>query len=270
MTWALTSSPCWLAAWAPASTAARTLPTSPRTNVVTNAPPICTCPASVTLAALHIASVAAIVAIRPLVSIRPSASPLPFRPLPIAIGSLSSKEGFLHSGSGNARRRLLLARQGQDAAEVLVRPRDHLRADHLADSLRRRRAGVDGGLDGGHVAHHHRGHQAAADLLPAQEGDVGRLQHRVGGLDQRHQALGLDHAQGFHVIACHVLLPIGLADHLNSSHRVAPARWQALPSSVSRCTSSLMPGPILTSSPSSTVGQSPTTRRFNRSPSLTP
>src|SRR4051812_43361178 len=35
MTWALTSSPNWPAAAAPASTAARTEPTSPRTNVVT-------------------------------------------------------------------------------------------------------------------------------------------------------------------------------------------------------------------------------------------
>jgi hypothetical protein len=42
--------------------AARTEPTSPRTNVVTKALPICTCPAKVMFAALHIASVAAIVA----------------------------------------------------------------------------------------------------------------------------------------------------------------------------------------------------------------
>src|SRR5579872_1626916 len=62
MTCALTSSPCADAAWAPASTAARTEPTSPRTNVVTNALPICTWPDSATFAALHIASVAAMVA----------------------------------------------------------------------------------------------------------------------------------------------------------------------------------------------------------------
>src|SRR5262249_15846043 len=79
MTCADTSSPFALAACAPASIAARTLPTSPRTNVVTKALPICTWPARVTFAALHIASVAAIVAIRPRVSISPSASPLPFR-----------------------------------------------------------------------------------------------------------------------------------------------------------------------------------------------
>src|SRR5579863_912918 len=42
MTCALTSSPTCLATCAPASTAARTEPTSPRTTVVTYAPPICT------------------------------------------------------------------------------------------------------------------------------------------------------------------------------------------------------------------------------------
>src|SRR5579864_953845 len=74
MTWELTSSPLALAAVAPASTAARTEPTSPRTKVVTYAPPICTCPANFTLAALHIASVAAMVAISPFVSTSPNAS----------------------------------------------------------------------------------------------------------------------------------------------------------------------------------------------------
>src|SRR5207248_9196796 len=74
MTWALTNSPLALAACEPASTAARTEPTSPRTKVATKAPPICTWPARVTLAALHIASVAEMVAIRPLVSIMPRAS----------------------------------------------------------------------------------------------------------------------------------------------------------------------------------------------------
>src|SRR5262249_13435469 len=85
MTWELMRSPLAVAAWAPASTAARTEPTSPRTKVVTKAPPICTWPASVTLAALHMASVAAMVAIKPLVSTRPSASLLPLFREEIAI-----------------------------------------------------------------------------------------------------------------------------------------------------------------------------------------
>src|SRR4051794_7892519 len=50
-----TNSPTRPAASAPASTAARTLPTSPRTIVVTNAPPIWIVFTISTLAALHIA-----------------------------------------------------------------------------------------------------------------------------------------------------------------------------------------------------------------------
>ena len=94
MTWALTSSPLALAACAPASTAARTEPTSPRTNVVTKALPICTWPASVMLAALHIASVAAIVAIRPFVSIRPRASLAVAAVTVDCHASISSREGL--------------------------------------------------------------------------------------------------------------------------------------------------------------------------------
>ena len=60
------------------------------------------------------------------------------------------------------------------------------------------RTGVDGRLDGGHVADDEGRHQSAADLLPADHLHVGRFQHRVGGFDQRHKPLGFDHAQGFH------------------------------------------------------------------------
>src|SRR5438270_8377678 len=121
MTWALTSSPCWLAALEPASTAARTEPTSPRTSVVTYAPPICTWPARVTLAALHMASVAAMVAIRPLVSIRPRASwLLPLRELLLATGRFLVREEEL--AHGGRLRGLFLAGHGQDGAQVLVRP----------------------------------------------------------------------------------------------------------------------------------------------------
>src|SRR5262245_3291113 len=74
MTWALTRSPTCLATCAPASTAARTEPTSPRTTVVTYAPPIWTCPTSVMLAALSMASADSIWATSPLVSINPIAS----------------------------------------------------------------------------------------------------------------------------------------------------------------------------------------------------
>src|SRR5215212_8906696 len=79
------SSPTRPAASAPASTAAFTDPTSPRTIVVTNAPPIWIVLTTSTLAALHIASVASTRPTQPLVSIRPSALPNAF-PFPSAIG----------------------------------------------------------------------------------------------------------------------------------------------------------------------------------------
>src|SRR5580704_12672482 len=73
MTWEATSSPTRPAASAPASTAAFTLPTSPRTIVVTKAPPIWIVLMISTLAALHMASVASTRPTQPLVSISPSA-----------------------------------------------------------------------------------------------------------------------------------------------------------------------------------------------------
>src|SRR4051812_4491060 len=87
MTWAAMSSPTRPAASAPASTAAFTLPTSPRTIVVTNAPPMPMVLTTSTLAALHIASVASTRPTQPLVSIMPSA--VPKEPLPISAMTVS-------------------------------------------------------------------------------------------------------------------------------------------------------------------------------------
>src|SRR5689334_25189541 len=84
------SSPTRPAASVPASTAARTLPTSPRTIVVTYAPPIWIVLTTSTLAALHIASVASTRPTQPLVSTRPSAEP--YEPFPSsAIGGFSGE-----------------------------------------------------------------------------------------------------------------------------------------------------------------------------------
>src|SRR5262245_59235580 len=182
MTWALTSSPLALAAWAPASTAARTEPTSPRTKVVTKALPICTWPASVMLAALHIASVAAMVAIRPLVSTRPRASWL--LPLRRAFVAMNGFLGGLAAGGGRLIR-LFLARQGQHDAQVLVRPRDDLHADDLADAAGGGGAGIDRCLDRGDVADHKGRHHTAADLAPVHQRHVGGLHHGIAGLNQR-------------------------------------------------------------------------------------
>ncbi|CYU65433.1 Uncharacterised protein [Streptococcus suis] len=74
MTWTDTSSPTRCAAAAPASVAALTAPTSPRTKTVTKPPPTCSFPIKVTLAAFTIASAASIDPINPFVSIIPNAS----------------------------------------------------------------------------------------------------------------------------------------------------------------------------------------------------
>src|SRR3954470_12798176 len=158
MTWALTSSPTRLAASAPASTAARTLPTSPRTIVVTYAAPMPTRPTSVTLAALSIESVASMTPTRPLVSTSPSASPFkawpPAAPRGLFFWRVAMVSGSVVLGGvglGGGRGRL---GEGQDAGEVLVGAGDDLDAHDLADPAGRGGPGVDGGLHGRDVAGH--------------------------------------------------------------------------------------------------------------------
>ena len=75
-----------------------------------------------------------------------------------------------------------------------------MHGDQLAHALGRRRARVGGRLDRAHVAADHYGHQAAAHVLLADQGDVGRLDHGVGRLDGGHETLGLDHTQSLHHI----------------------------------------------------------------------
>ena len=78
-----------------------------------------------------------------------------------------------------------LAQPGQS----VVRTRNHLHADDLADLGRGGRAGVGGGFHGGDVAAEKRGDVAAADFFPAGERDVGRFERGVAGFEQGAQAL---------------------------------------------------------------------------------
>jgi hypothetical protein len=57
------------------------------------------------------------------------------------------------------------ARLGQDGFHVLVRTRDHMHRNDLADLAGCCRAGIGGCLHRTNVATHHHGHQAATDLL---------------------------------------------------------------------------------------------------------
>src|SRR4051812_14389799 len=104
------------------------------------------------LAALAIASVAAMEAIRPLVSTRPRASLLPLR----AMTGILTESSLVGRLAGRDLRGL-----GQHRVRVLVRARDDLHADDFADAPAGDRAGVDRGLDRGNIAGHKGSDQAA-------------------------------------------------------------------------------------------------------------
>src|SRR5580765_1179095 len=79
-------------------------------------------------------------------------------------------------------------------AQAVVRTGNDLDADNLSDLGRGGGAGVGGGLHARDVAAEERGHVTAPDFFPAGEGDVGGLERGVGGLEQRTEPLGFDHA----------------------------------------------------------------------------
>src|SRR5262245_20391115 len=190
MTWLPTSSPtCW-AAWAPASTAARTLPTSPCTIVVTKAPPIPTRLTICTLAAFAIASVASTRPTSPLVSINPIAD------IAVILELFGSKCLVLGISASLALAALFQIRRQHDA-EVVVWEWNDLHADDLADSPSGCGAGVGRAFHRGHIARDKRRDEPAAHLVPADKLDIGRLEHRIGRFEQGNEALRFNHSQCF-------------------------------------------------------------------------
>src|SRR5688572_3210819 len=83
----------------------------------------------------------------------------------------------------------------QRVLEVRVRPRNDVYGDELPDAPRRGRAGVGRRLDRRDIAADDCRYVAGPDLLPADQRDLGGLDHRVGRLDHGNQPLGLDHSQ---------------------------------------------------------------------------
>ena len=76
-----------------------------------------------------------------------------------------------------------------------MRPRDHVDRDDLADALCRALARFGRRLDGRDIAAHHRGDVPATGLLVADELDLGRLDHRVGGFDHADETFDFDHSK---------------------------------------------------------------------------
>ena len=75
-----------------------------------------------------------------------------------------------------------------------MRPRNDVHRDELADAAGRGGAGVGGGLYRAHVAAHHHGDVAGADVFLADQDDVRGLDHGVGRFDRADEPLCFDHA----------------------------------------------------------------------------
>ena len=67
----------------------------------------------------------------------------------------------------------------------------------LADAPRRGGARIGRRFDGAHIAAHHHGDVAGADVFLADQRDVGGLYHRIGRLDGPDQSAGFDETQRF-------------------------------------------------------------------------
>src|SRR5262245_54520573 len=128
MTCTDTSSPTRRDAAAPASVAAFTAPTSPRTITVTNPPPTFSLPSRVTLAALTIASAASMAPTRPFVSIKPSAIWLIAGISPVGHGAGAATSSRVLRRACMRRRRgdLAAAESGARQRTDVRRPRRHL------------------------------------------------------------------------------------------------------------------------------------------------
>ena len=78
-----------------------------------------------------------------------------------------------------------------------VRAGNDVDRHQLADPPGRRRAGIGGRLHGADVAAHHDRDVAGADVFLADQDDVRRLHHGIGGLDRSDEPFCLDQPQRF-------------------------------------------------------------------------
>jgi hypothetical protein len=72
-----------------------------------------------------------------------------------------------------------------------------MNADEFADATRSGCACIGGGFDSRDIAAHNRRHESRADLLVANERDIGGFDHRVRRLNHRHQTFRLNHSECF-------------------------------------------------------------------------
>ena len=80
-----------------------------------------------------------------------------------------------------------------------MRARDDVNADQFTDAARGGGSGVSRGFDRANIAAHEDGDITAADVFAANQHDVSRFGHGVGGFDRADEAFRLDHSKRFHV-----------------------------------------------------------------------
>jgi hypothetical protein len=93
-------------------------------------------------------------------------------------------------------------RLGKDAFDLDVRSWNHVDRDQLPDSSRGRGAGVSRRLDRTHVPADEHRHVACPYVLLGDEHDIGRLDHRIGGLDGADQTSRFNHSE---CVGCHAV-----------------------------------------------------------------
>src|SRR5439155_5498002 len=83
----------------------------------------------------------------------------------------------------------------ENLIEVVGRPRNDVHANELADAAGGGRACVGGRFHRTDIAAYDCRHESGVDFLPADEGDIRGLHHRVGGFNHADETARLHHAE---------------------------------------------------------------------------
>ena len=90
------------------------------------------------------------------------------------------------------------AASGEDPFHLLMRPRDDVDADQLADAPGRGRTRVRRRFHRANIAADRHANQSGADEFLALQDHVGGLTHGIGGFDGTHQPLRFNKTEGLH------------------------------------------------------------------------
>ena len=111
-------------------------------------------------------------------------------------GRYNIKINFLSTASDQQRVSLVRRLAANDSSiDILAMDVDW--TAEFANATRRGGAGIGRGLHGAHIAAHHDGDVPCADVLLADENDVGGFDHGIGCFDRSDETFGFDKSQRF-------------------------------------------------------------------------